>query len=256
MNSKKFLFVSNEGIILDTAWHVHLEGHDVRFFIQNKEEADIGDGFVPKTEDWKTDIDWADVIVFDDVLGRGKEAHLLRQKGKAVIGGTPFTDRLEDDRSFGQEVMKASGISILPYQTFQDFDEAIAHVKAHPDRYVIKPSGEAQNTKHLLFVGSEENGEDVIDILTSYKKVWRHKIKTFQLQKRATGVEVAVGAFFNGRVFLEPINVNFEHKKLFPGNIGPATGEMGTSMFWSEPNHLFHATLKKIEPLLAREGYV
>jgi len=36
-------------------------------------------------------------------------------------------------------------------------------------------------------------------------------------------VEVAVGDFFNGTEFIEPINVNFEHKKLFPGNLGPST---------------------------------
>ncbi len=69
-------------------------------------------------------------------------------------------------------------------------------------------------------------------------------------------MEVAVGAFFNGKTFLEPININFEHKKLFPGNIGPATGEMGTSMFWSRPNRLFNQTLKKMETKLAAEGYV
>jgi phosphoribosylamine--glycine ligase len=50
--------------------------------------------------------------------------------------------------------------------------------------------------------------------------------------------------------------VNFEHKKLFPGDIGPATGEMGTAMFWSEPNKIFNATLGKMAPKLAAEGYV
>ena len=53
-----------------------------------------------------------------------------------------------------------------------------------------------------------------------------------------------------------PINVNFEHKKLFPGNIGPSTGEMGTVMFWSGANRLFNSTLKKMEPRLVEEGYV
>ena len=47
------------------------------------------------------------------------------------------------------------------------------------------------------------------------------------MQKYISGVEIAVGAFFNGNDFVYPINVNFEHKKLFPGNIGPSTGEMG-----------------------------
>jgi phosphoribosylamine--glycine ligase len=53
-----------------------------------------------------------------------------------------------------------------------------------------------------------------------------------------------------------PINVNFEHKPLFPGNIGPATGEMGTCMYWSGPNRIFSATLAKLKNRLAEEHYV
>jgi len=107
-----------------------------------------------------------------------------------------------------------------------------------------------------LFIGEEEDGKDLIQVLGDYKKAWAKKIPHFQLQKRISGVEVAVGAFFNGKEFIYPINVNFEHKKLFPGNLGPSTGEMGTSMFWSGPNKIFNQTLKKMEPKLAEEGYV
>ena len=126
----------------------------------------------------------------------------------------------------------------------------------NPARYVIKPSGEAQNVKRRLFVGEEDDGQDVIRMLEAYKKAFSEEIKVFQLQRRVTGVEVAVGAFFNGKSFIYPINVNFEHKKLFPGNLGPPTGEMGTSMFWSTPNRIFNQTLLKMESKLAEEGYV
>ena len=228
----------------------------MRYHIDNRQEADIGDGFVPKVDDWESHVDWADIIIFDDVLGQGDKAARLRARGKFVIGGTPYTDRLEDDRSFGQDELKKAGVNILNYHEFDDFDAAIAHVKANPRKYVIKPSGEAQNIKRLLFVGMEDDGSDVARVLEAYKHVWSDTIKIFQLQHRVTGVEVAVGAFFNGEKFLEPININFEHKKLFPGNIGPATGEMGTSMFWTKPNRLFNQTLKKMEARLSEEGYV
>jgi phosphoribosylamine--glycine ligase len=193
--------------------------------------------------------------VFDDVLGMGTEAARLRKKGKAVVGGTPYTDRLEDDRSFGQTELKAFGIPIIPFEGFTSFGDAIEYVKANPARYVIKPSGEAQNVKRLLFVGEEEDGQDVIHVLESYEKVYADRVKEFQLQRRRQGVEIAVGAFFNGHEFLAPINVNFEHKKLFPGNIGPSTGEMGTAMYWSQPNRIFNATLAKMEAKLGEEGY-
>jgi len=251
----KFLFVSKDALISDIAWQVVKEGHEVKYFIENKSEDDIANGFVPKTKDWRGDVDWAEVIIFDDVLGHGSLADELRKKGKKVIGGTPYTDRLEDDRSFGQNELKRHGVKIIPYWEFDNFDQAIAFVKEHPDEYVIKPSGEAQNIKRLLFVGMEKDGSDVIRILNSYKKVWSDDIKVFQLQKKVKGVEIAVGAFFNGKKFIYPININFEHKKLFPGNLGPATGEMGTSVFWSEPNRLFDETLKKLENTLAQENY-
>ena len=46
------------------------------------------------------------MIVFDDVLGQGTQADRLRRAGKLVVGGTPYTDRLEDDRAFGQQELK------------------------------------------------------------------------------------------------------------------------------------------------------
>jgi phosphoribosylamine--glycine ligase len=256
MEPRKFLFVSLEGLIGDTAWEVVKEGHQVRYFIQNPEEKEIADGFVPKTDDWRRDLGWADVVVFDDVLGQGALAQELRQAGHKVVGGTPYTDRLEDDRAFGQQELKAAGVSIIPQANFTSFDDAIAYVRANPNRYVIKPSGEAQNMKGLLFVGEEEDGRDVVQVLDDYKRAWAERIREFQLQRRILGVEVATGAFFNGREFVHPVCVNFEHKKLFPGDIGPSTGEMGTAMFWSEPNKVFNATLKKMEPRLREEGYV
>ena len=256
MEPKKFLFVSIDALISDIAWHVVKEGHKVKYYIQESEERDIADGFVPKTDDWKKDADWADVIVFDDVLGHGTKAKKLRDQGKLVIGGTPYTDKLEDDRAFGQEELKKAGVPILPYKDFTSFDAAIKFVEENPGRYVIKPSGEASNVKGLLFIGEEEDGKDVLQVLGDYKRAWAKKIPLFQLQKRVQGVEVAVGAFFNGKEFVYPINVNFENKKLFPGNLGPSTGEMGTFMFWSSPNVIFNSTLKKMEAKLAEEKYV
>lgn len=251
----KFLFVSIDALIGDVAWAIKKEGHECRYFIEDKDQKDVCDGFIDKVDDWKAHADWADIIVFDD-FGFGEEADRLRKAGKPVVGGSAYTDRLEMDREFGQAEMKASGINIIPRWNFTNFDEAIDFIKKTPDRYVIKPSGLAQNEKELLFVGREEDGKDILEMLERYKKNWGKMIKEFQLQKFISGVEVAVGAFFNGEDFLLPINVNFEHKKMFPGDIGPSTGEMGTSMFWTIRSPIFDATLLKMKERLASSGYV
>ncbi|MCX6767430.1 MAG: phosphoribosylamine--glycine ligase [Candidatus Micrarchaeota archaeon] len=251
----KFLFVSLEGLIGDLAWQVKKEGNEVKYYIHDKQEKDVCDGFVDKCDDWKALKDWADVIVFDDV-GFGQAAEDLRKEGKAVVGGSLYTDKLEDDREFGQAELEKAGVNVLPRWDFTDFDEAIAFVKKNPMRYVIKPSGKAQNEKELLFIGQEEDGNDVINVLDHYKKSWSKKMNVFQLQKFAQGVEVAVGAFFNGNDFVQPINVNFEHKRMFPGEVGPNTGEMGTLCFFAASNMLFRETLEKMKPALAASGYV
>src|SRR3989344_8844019 len=100
---KKFLFVSFDALISDIAWQVIKEGHEAKYYIENALEKDIADGFVPKTDNWEQEIDWADIVIFDDVLGMGKWAQKARKKGKLVVGGTPYTAQLEDDRSSGQE---------------------------------------------------------------------------------------------------------------------------------------------------------
>src|SRR6202163_2107809 len=172
MDKRNFLFVSLTGLISDIAWQVSKEGHEVRYFIGDKKEKDIADGFVAKSKDWEKDVDWADIVVFDDTLGQGEKAHALRAQGKKVIGGSAYSDRLEDDRSFGQEELKKASVNILPYREFDSFDEAMEYVVKNPDRYVIKPSGEAQNVKRRLFVGEEEDGQDVIRMRAAYKRAF------------------------------------------------------------------------------------
>ncbi len=254
--SKKFLFVSWESLSGDLAWEIKKEGHEVKVFIKSETDKDVYDGFLDKVDDWEKYKDWADVIVFDDV-GFGEIADSLRASGKLVVGGSKYTDKLEEDREFGQNEMKKSGMIILPHWDFSDFDSAVEFIKTNPGRYVFKPSGNmASDQKGILFLGQEEDGKDLIEILEQNKKTWAKKIKKFQLQKMAVGVEVAVGAFFNGEDFIYPVNINFEHKKLFPGDIGPYTGEMGTLMFWSPPNEIFRSTLLKIKSELVKSGYV
>ena len=253
--SRKFLFVSKWGDLLDVANAVQNEGNKVKLFIEYKPATEIGIGFVPKTKDWQKHVKWADVIVFD-YTSYGKIATELRNAGKLVVGSTEYADNLELERGFGQDELKRHKIKTLPFKEFTTFHDAIAYVEANPNSYVIKPSGETQDYKQLLFVGKEDDGADIIRVLKAYKKSWGDEMGSFQLQRKVTGVEISVAAYFNGKEFLKPINITFEHKKLFPKELGVSTGEMGTSMFWTNDSPIFDATLKKFEPTLAKDNFV
>jgi phosphoribosylamine---glycine ligase len=257
---KKFLFVSWEGLIDDLAWQIKKEGHQVKFYIKDESNKDVGDGFIEKTDTWEDKVDWADVIIFDDT-GFGKIADELRKKGKLVVGSSSYADKLEEDREFGQTEMAEAGMLVLPHWDFSDLDSTVEFLRQNPDRYVFKPNyigyvfEAGKDISNLLFLGEEDDGKDILEIIESNRK-YLIRIKKFQLQKFVSGVEMAVGAFFNGENFIYPVNVNFEHKRAFPDEVGPFTGEMGTLMFWSGSNPVFDRTLYKMKEKLKDSGYV
>ena len=253
--SRKFLFVSRWGESLDIVNSIKAEGNEVKFYIEDKPSKEIGYGFVDKVTHWEKFIDWADIIIFD-YTGYGKIASQLRSKGKLVIGGTEYTDRLELDRNFGQSELQKHKIKVIPSKEFTSFHDAIKYIENNPNTYVIKPCGETQELKQLLFVGSDDEGLDVIRVLKAYEKSWGDDFGNFQLQRKVKGVEISIAAFFNGKEFIYPINITFEHKKLFPKELGVSTGEMGTSMFWTKDSPIFDATLLKFQSTLAKDNFV
>ena len=165
---KKFLFVSKEALIGDLVWKIKNEGCDVRYYIEDKSQKDVCDGFVDKVDKWEEFKDWADVIIFDDICF-GSIVEKLKKEGKLVVGGNTYSDKLEVDRDFGYNEMISAGINVIPSWFFKNFDDAIKFIQKNPDRYVIKPSGEEEEQKELLFVGEEDDGKDVLQILEIYK---------------------------------------------------------------------------------------
>ncbi len=252
---RKFLFVSKWGESLDIVNSIKAEGNEVKFYIEDKTSKEIGYGFVDKVTHWEKFIDWADIIIFD-YTGYGKIASQLRSAGKLVIGGTEYSDKLELDRNFGQSELQKHKIKVIPSKEFTSFHDAITYIENNPNTYVIKPCGETQELKQLLFVGSDDEGLDVIRVLKAYEKSWGNDFGNFQLQRKVKGVEISIAAFFNGKEFIYPINITFEHKKLFPKELGVSTGEMGTSMFWTKDSPIFDATLLKFQSTLAKDNFV
>ena len=147
---------------------------------------------------------------------RWRRSCASRASGSSAARRTPTARGRPRDSARTSSRRRAS--PIIPQQNFTSFDDAIAFVRANPNRYVIKPSGEAQNYKRLLFVGEEEDGRDVVEVLEDYKRAWSNKIKEFQLQRRIVGRRGRDRRVLQRRASSStPICVNFEHKKLFPG---------------------------------------
>ena len=236
------------------------EGHEVKMWIRPGENDDtpVGNGFIEKIKSLREGKEWANFIIFDDGE-MGEIADQARKDGKVVWGGSEISDRMEMERGYGQKIFKEIGMTTIPSKEFKNVEEARSFVASNPKRYVVKPSGTIQNEKALTYCGKEEDGSDLMIVLDNYQKKWSHQIEKIELQDFVKGVEFGVSGFFNGRDFVLPIEGSFEHKKLMNGNIGPSTGEMGTSQIWMNKNKIYRETIGRSVSFLSKSkatGYV
>ncbi len=224
------------------------EGHDVRVHASDPAFAATFDGLLDRVPDWRAALDWVgrDGLILFEKVGRGPDQDGLRQAGYQVIGGSVLGDRLEYDRGFGQQTLKDIGLQTAPAHEFPDAAAAAAWLRANPGRMVLKHFNNARAT----FVGSHAEGLDVLFQLGTAPA------GAVLLMPVLDGVEVGIGAYFDGRVFLEPACIDFEHKRFFPGEIGEMTGEMGTVVRYRGAGPLFAATLKRLAPVFAAAGHV
>lgn len=125
---KNVLFISFEACAGDLAYRLKQEGLNVKWYVQSKADRVLYDGFLEKVDEWEPHKEWADLIIIDDI-GFGALADRLRKEGKAVVGGSSYTDRLELDRDFGAQEMKAAGLIIPDSWEFGSFEEAIKFVR-------------------------------------------------------------------------------------------------------------------------------
>lgn len=239
-------------------------GHEVRVHIEDPDSRDVLSGLVPRTGAWQDELAWvrepsadgpSGLIVFEG-MGWGATQDRLRGEGYAVIGGSAYGDRLEIDRFYGQAAMAEAGLSIAPSRELMGFDAAIDFVRSHPGRYVLKFEGSGFASTRS-YVGVLSDGRDMLSALTLQKARWTYdEVPRIVLMDHLSGVEVGVGAFFDGQRFLSPANIDFEHKRFFPGNLGELTGEMGTLVAYRGAERLFAATLGRFESRFRDAGHV
>jgi phosphoribosylamine--glycine ligase len=250
----RVLFISGELIAGDLPYRMREEGCDVRLYVEHPEQQACLSGFVPKVNDWRSELGWvgkSGLIVFDDV-GFGEIQDQLRCAGYRVYGGSLGGDRLELDREFAQQLLASLGLEILPTFRFELPSEAASYIReSDPGRWVVKQNN---HDSTLNYVGMLDDGSDVADVLASYQL---SGVRDISLQRAATGIEFGVGRFFNGRDWVGPIELNIEHKALCDGDVGPKTGEMGTLAWYSDDQNqpLFRKVLDPLKDYLVECDY-
>lgn len=229
-------------------------GHSVRMYTGKPHKKHVGQGLIKKIEDWHDSMGWADLVFCPDNTRYLRELDEWRKRDrrKMIIAPSEAAAAWELDRLKGMKVFRDAGIAVPDCKEFSDYDAAIAYVKKEDRPFVSKPCGD-EDDKSLSYVA--KSPADLVFMLERWKKVGKLKGK-FLLQEKIKGIEVAVGAWHGPSGFVDGWEVNFEHKKLMPGDHGPNTGEMGTVMQYVKDDALADALLKPLAKQLAKIDYV
>ena len=251
----RFLGIGECADLADLYLRLVADGHEVKIFIGYPLCRDTLVGLIQRVADWRTELDWIRAagpdgcVLFENIgLGYGEIQDRLRRDGFNVIGGGAYGTRLENDRAYAQDVLADLGLATAPTFEFSDVEEARRFIERRPARYVLKSNG----PDAASFVGCHKAGADVQAVLAARGKI---AASSFVLMEFVEGVEMGVGAYFNGEDFLEPACLDWEHKRFFPGDLGELTGEMGTVVTYSRSKRFFGRTLAKMVPLLRANGY-
>jgi len=235
------------------------EGHEVKVFVEEEGARGTMAGLVPRTEDWRAELDWVGcdgIILFEAVSeGYGALQDRLRAEGYRVVGGSAFGDRLENDRAYAQELLSGLGLRTAAVRHFEDAESGDAFLAACPGRYVLKFSG-PDFASSDNYVGQRPDGADVRAMLAARFRARGGEPAPYILMDHVEGVEMGVGAYFDGEHFLAPACLDWEHKRFFAGDMGELTGEMGTVATFERTRKFFDLTLARIAPLLREHGHV
>jgi phosphoribosylamine---glycine ligase len=235
------------------------EGHEVKVEIGNPLCRGTLAPVLKQTSDWRAELDWiraageGGIILFENVgKNRGELQDELRRDGFNVIGGSAYGDRLENDRAYAQAVLAGAGLRIARVWDFADRAGGIAFLRQHPGRYVLKFNGPDAAIGN--YVGRFADGRDVAALLGKPTHP-ATRDASFVLMEHVEGIEMGVGAYFDGEKFLAPACLDWEHKRFFPGDLGELTGEMGTVVTYARSRRFFERTLGAMEGLLRDHGH-
>ncbi|MBA3896534.1 MAG: phosphoribosylamine--glycine ligase [Sphingomonadaceae bacterium] len=237
------------------------EGHEVRIAISYEQAHGTMAGMVSRLDDWRDGLGWVreagddGIILFESVSkGFGRLQDELRGEGHRVIGGSEYGDRLENDRGFAQALLADLGFPSGHVWTFDRAAAAIDHIARRPARYVLKFSGPDFSSGDN-YLGQLADGADVVALLRQ-RTLSTKGASHFILMDFIEGIEIGVGAYFDGTRFLTPACLDWEHKRFFAGDMGELTGEMGTVATFDGTAPFFERTLRLLEPHLAGRGHI
>jgi phosphoribosylamine--glycine ligase len=235
-------------------------GHEVRMFRFSKKPTRYAEGFpqIALIDDWKASMPWAREGLILNMANNRYLWELDRYRQDFgytnIFAPTVASARLEIDRKAGMDLIEAIGLDLPEYHTFNSLEEAEAFARKSSDTFVFKPAGDCDD-KSLTYVSHDP--ADMVGWLRRQIKAGKKLGGKAMLQKKIDRLaEIGVSGWMGPEGFLpERYQVCHEHKPLYPGDIGQATGEQGTVTSYTDDDKLAREMLLPLEPTLRTLGH-
>ena len=176
--------------------------------------------------DWvdaKGDIDFT-VVTPDDPLALGLVDE-LQSRGHRAFGPNKNAAIIEASKAFSKELMKKYNVPTADYETFSDYDKALAYVQTCKIPVVLKADGLALG-KGVLICKTREEAIDGVKEMMLDKKFGTAGNKIV-VEEFLEGPEVSCLAFTDGKT-MKPMITSCDHKRAKDNDEGLNTGGMGT----------------------------
>ena len=164
------------------------------------------------------------VVGPDDPLYDGIVDH-FEERGIPVFGPRKNAAIIEGSKVFTKQLLKKYNIPTATYESFSDFDRAIAYLHEQSIPVVIKADGLAAGKGVTVAFTREEAEQALREIMVD--KVFGSAGNQVVIEEFLTGQEMSILAFVDGNV-VRPMAPSQDHKQVFDGDKGPNTGGMGT----------------------------
>ena len=173
--------------------------------------------------DKKGDIDFT-IVTPDDPLALGLVDE-LENRGHRAFGPRKNAAIIEASKAFSKELMKKYAIPTATYETFDNYETAIAYVETCPIPVVLKADGLALGKGVLICKTREEAINGIKEMMLESK--FGSAGSKVVVEEFLEGPEVSCLAFTDGNTMV-PMITSCDHKRAKDNDEGLNTGGMGT----------------------------
>ena len=178
----------------------------------------------------------------------------FRAAGLKIFGPTKAAAEIEASKDFAKRLMVKYDVPTAAYETFSDFDAALAYVKKGSLPTVLKYDGLAAGKGVVIATTMEEAEATLRDMLLDT----RFGEGSVVIEEFLTGEEFSLMCFVAGNKICA-MPVAQDHKRAYDNDEGPNTGGMGAYTelpFISEEDHAYamEKIMQRVADAMVAEG--